>query len=250
MSNLSPANLTSHQMLSVGDNSVGPFTVNNINGANYNQNPAMLPSSKILIPPHASAGTKSNCAAAAGKFVRYKSLAGGNKISRKSNMKGGKKLSLNPANCKGDVNHRHHALGTYDNGPVPRPLEIKVGGKRRRHTMKKRKSMRKHKKHAKRHHKRSRKMHKKHKKHTRKHKRHHKKHSRKHKKHTRKHKRHSRRHHRRMRGGKVGGPQPFSNVPMTFGYSANLKHLKPSMSAIASPVPIKAYDNCGKVSRS
>ena len=249
MTSLSPANLTSHQMLSVSDNSVGPFTVDNINGANYNQNPTMLPSSKILIPPHASAGTKSNCAAAAGKFVSYKALAGGNKISRKSNMKGGKKLSLEPANCKGDVNHRHHALGTYDNGPVPRPLEIK-GGKRRRHTMKKRKSMRKHKKHAKRHHKRSRKMHKKHKKHTRKHKRHHKKHTRKHKKHTRKHKRHSRRHHRRMRGGKVGGPQPFSNVPMTFGYSANLKHLKPSMSAIASPVPIKAYDNCGKVSRS
>ncbi len=249
MSSLSPANLTSHQMLSVSDNSVGPFTVDNINGANYNQDPSMLPNNKILIPPHASAGTKSNCAAAAGKFVRYKSLAGGNKISCNSNMKGGKKLSLDPANCNGDVNHRHNALGTYDNSPVPRPLEIK-GGKRRRHTMKKRKSMRKHKKHAKRHHKRSRKMHKKHKKHTRKHKRHHKKHSRKHKKHTRKHKRHSRRHHRRMRGGKVGARQPFSNVPMTFGYSANLKHLKPSMSAIASPVPIKAYDNCGKVSRS
>ena len=135
MTSLSPANLTSHQMLSVSDNSVGPFTVDNNNGANYNQNPTMLPSSKILIPPHASAGTKSNCAAAAGKFVSYKALAGGNKISRKSNMKGGKKLSLEPANCKGEVNHRHHALGTYDNGPVPRPLEIK-GGKRRRHTMK------------------------------------------------------------------------------------------------------------------
>ena len=89
MSNLSPANLTSQQMLSVGENSVGPFTVDNINGANYNQNPTMLPSNKILIPPHASAGTKSNCSAAAGKFVQYKSLAGGNKISRKSNMNGG-----------------------------------------------------------------------------------------------------------------------------------------------------------------
>ena len=98
--------------------------------------------------------------------------------------------------------------------------------------------MRKHKKHAKRHHKRSRKMHKKHKKHTRKHKRHHKKHSRKHKKHTRKHKRHSRRHHRRMRGGKVGGPQPFSNVPMTFGYAANLKHLKPTCQQLPVLCPL------------
>ena len=244
MTSLSPANLTSHQMLSVSDNSVGPFTVNNINGANYNQNPAMLPSNKILIPPHASAGTKSNCAAAAGKFVRYKSLSGGNKISTNSKMKGGNKLSTAPQHCD-SANHRHAAFGTYNNGDVKRPLAIK-GGKRHRHTMKKRKSMRKHKKHAKRHHKRSRKMHKKHKKHTRKHKRHHKKHSRKHKKHTRKHKRHSRRHHRQMRGGK----QPFSNVPMSFGYSANLKHLKPSMSAIANPVPINSYDNCGKVSRS
>ena len=59
-------------------------------------------------------------------FVSYKALAGGNKISRKSNMKGGKKLSLEPANCKGDVNHRHHALGTYDNGPVPRPYKLRV----------------------------------------------------------------------------------------------------------------------------
>ena len=241
MSNLSPANLTSHQMLSVSDNSVGPFTVDNINGANYNQNPTMLPSNEILIPPHASAGTKSNCAAAAGKFVRYKSLIGGNKISRKSNMNGGMKLNAAPG---GDEPNPRHNAGprTYD--------PLKGGKKRRKHTMKKRKSMRKHKKHAKRHHKRSRKMHKKHKKHTRKHKKHHKKHSRKHKKHSRKHKKHSRRRHRRMRGGKVGGPQPFSNVPMSFGYSANLKHLKPSMSAIASPVPIKAYDNCGKVSRS
>ena len=41
MSSLSPANLTSHQMLSVSDNSVGPFTVDNINGANYNQDPSM-----------------------------------------------------------------------------------------------------------------------------------------------------------------------------------------------------------------
>ena len=237
MSNLSPANLTSQQMLSVSSNSVGPFTVKNISGANYNQDPTMLPSNKILIRQDAYAGTKSKTAAAEGKYISYKDLAKGNKISSKSNMIGGNKLSLDPANCKGGVNHRHHTFGTYPNGPVPRPLAL-VGGKRRRHTMRKRKSMRKHKKHAKRHHKRSRKMRRKHKKHTRKHKKHDKKHS-------RKHKRHSRR-HRRMRGGK----QPFSNVPMSFGYGANLELLRPSMSAIANPVPIKAYDNCSKVARS
>ena len=241
MLSLNPQSLTSTEMMPVGEYSVGPFTVKNVNSANYNQNPSMLPSNKILIRKNAYAGTKSNCAAAKGKFVPYKSMKGGNKISTNSKMNGGNKLSTAPEHCDG-ANHRHAAFGTYKH-----KLN---GGKRRKHTMKKRKSMRKHKKHAKRHHKRSRRMHKKHKKHTRKHKKHHKKHSRKHKKHTRKHKRHSRRHHRRMRGGKVGGPQPFSNVPMTFGYSANLRHLKPSMSAVASPVPIKAYDNCGKVARS
>ena len=245
MLSLNPQSLTSTEMMPVGEYSVGPFTVKNVNSANYNQNPSMLPSNKILIRKNAYAGTKSNCAAAKGKFVPYKSMKGGNnnKISPNSKMNGGMKLNAAPIKGGDEPNPRHHA--------GPRPYNPIAGGKKRRkHTMKKRKSMRKHKKHAKRHHKRSRRMHKKHKKHTRKHKKHHKKHSRKHKKHTRKHKRHSRRHRRHMRGGKVGGPQPFSNVPMTFGYSANLRHLKPSMSAVASPVPIKAYDNCGKVARS
>uniref|UniRef100_A0A6C0CRP4 Uncharacterized protein n=1 Tax=viral metagenome TaxID=1070528 RepID=A0A6C0CRP4_9ZZZZ len=234
---LSPAPLTQHQMLSIGENSVGPYTQANNSDVNFNQNPTTLPSNKILIKKNAYAGTKSNCAAAKGKYVKYQD---GNKIGGYNKMKGGNKLSLDPTQCKDPTNPRHNPdPSSYD--PV-----AKKGGKRRR-TMKKRKSMRKHKKHSKRHHKRSRKMHKKHKKHTRKHKKHHKKHSRKHKKHTRKHKKHSRRH--RMRGGKVGGPQPFSNVPISFGYSANLSHLKPSMSAVANPVPFKAYEACGKVSR-
>ena len=247
MSSLNPLPLTPFEMMPVGEYSAGPFTVANINSANYNQNPSMLPSNKILIRKGAYAGTKSNCAAAKGKFVPYKSMKGGNKnISRNDNMNGGMKLNAAPIKG-GDLisNPRHHAgHRTYD--------PLKGGKKRRKHTQKKRKSMRKHKKHAKRHHKRSRRMHKKH---SRKHKKHHKKHTRKHKKHhkkhSRKHKKHTRRHRRRsMKGGKVGGPQPFSNVPISFGYSANLSHLKPSMSAVANPVPFKAYEGCSKVSRS
>ena len=225
MSSLNPLPLTPFEMMPVGEYSAGPFTVANINSANYNQNPSMLPSNKILIRKGAYAGTKSNCAAAKGKFVPYKSMKGGNKnISRNDNMNGGMKLNAAPIKG-GDLisNPRHHAgHRTYD--------PLKGGKKRRKHTQKKRKSMRKHKKHAKRHHKRSRRMHK--------------KHSRKHKKHTRRHRRRS------MKGGKVGGPQPFSNVPISFGYSANLSHLKPSMSAVANPVPFKAYEGCSKVSRS
>ena len=225
MSSLNPLPLTPFEMMPVGEYSAGPFTVANINSANYNQNPSMLPSNKILIRKGAYAGTKSNCAAAKGKFVPYKSMKGGNKnISPNVNMNGGMKLNAAPIKG-GDLisNPRHHAgPRTYD--------PLKGGKKRRKHTQKKRKSMRKHKKHAKRHHKRSRRMHK--------------KHSRKHKKHTRRHRRRS------MKGGKVGGPQPFSNVPISFGYSANLSHLKPSMSAVANPVPFKAYEGCSKVSRS
>jgi hypothetical protein len=255
MSFLNPQPLTPPEMMPVGEYSAGPFTVANINSANYNQNPSMLPSNKILIQKGAYAGTKSNCAAAKGKFVPYKSMKGGNKnISPNDNMNGGMKLNAAPTHE--EANPRHNA--------DPKTYKLLGGGKKRRkHTMKKRKSMRKHKKHAKRHHKRSRRMHKKHsrkhkkhhKKHTRKHKKHHKKHTRKHKKHhkkhSRKHKKHTRRHRRRsMKGGKVGGPQPFSNVPISFGYSANLSHLKPSMSAVANPVPFKAYEGCSKVSRS
>ena len=230
---LSPANLSQHNQLSHGANSTGPYTVSS-SGPNYSSLPNTFSDSQILIPRKANAvaGTKSNCAAAAGKLIKY---GGKNNISSKSNMNGGSRLSQKP--CNNPANPRHNADPTsYDSGAVPRDLAVSkklFGGKRKRHTMKRRKHKRKHKKHTKKHKRRR------HKKHTKKHKR------RRHKKHTKKHKRRSR-HRRRMRGGKK---QAFSNVPMSFGYGANLKHLTPKMSAVANPVPIKAYDNCGKVSR-
>ena len=238
---LSPAPLTTHETLSVGTASTGPFTVSNIDGANYNQPPNMLPNDKILIRKDAYAGTKSNCTAAKGIFQSYKSMSGGNKISTNSNMKGGNKLDAAPTEGGQEPNPRHNT-----NPKSYNPLE---GGKRRR-TMK-RKAMRKSKRHSKRHHKRSRKMHRRRRQHTRKHKKMVKIMKRKHKKHTRKHKkrslRHKRRHSRRMRGGN----QPFSNQPLSASYSANLAHLKPSMSGIANPVPIKQNMlTCAKVPRS
>lgn len=228
-----PSELTPHQMKSVGENSVGPDAFANRDSINYNEAPNTFSESKILIPPHASAGTKSGPAAAKGKFVPYK---GGKNISLNTNMKDS--VSFDPSKDNG--NPRHHSVASAGSHKHP----MKKGGKRRR-TMKKRKMARKHKKRSKSHHKRSRKMHKKrsrkmHKKHARKTHR-----NRKHKKPTRKHKRHSRRH--RMRGGM---PQPFSNVPISFGYSMNTTRLSPKMSALANPIPIKAYDTCGKVSRS
>ena len=245
---LSPAPLTTHETLSVGTASTGPFTVSNIDGANYNQPPNMLPNDKILIRKDAYAGTKSNCTAAKGIFQSYKSMSGGNKISTNSNMKGGNKLDAAPTEGGQEPNPRHNTN--------PKPYNPLVGGKRRR-TMK-RKAMRKSKRHSKRHHKRSRKMHRRRRQHTRKHKkmvkimkRKHKKHTRKHKKRSLRHKkrslRHKRRHSRRMRGGN----QPFSNQPLSASYSANLAHLKPSMSGIANPVPIKQNMlTCAKVPRS
>lgn len=224
-----PSKLTAHQMKSVGENSVGPDALANRNSINYNLAPNTFSESKILIPPHASAGTKSGAAAAAGKFVSYK---GGKNISLNTNMNKDS-VSFDPSKDNG--NPRHHPVASAGSHKHP----MKRGGKRRR-TMKKRKMARKHKRHSKRHHKRSRKMHKKRAHKTRRH------HKRAHKKMTRKHKRHSRR-HRRMRGGM---PQPFSNVPISFGYSMNTARLSPKMSALANPIPIKAYENCGKVSRS
>ena len=244
MHTLNPSSLTPQQMKPVGDASTGPAAVINSDMVNYNENPTSFSDPRILIRKDAYAGTKSGCVAARGQFKPYK---GGNKISTNGKMKGGNMLTTAPDNCNTPAGAERHATGcsasSNAGSPAPRPHHpVKgphhKGGKRRR-TMKKRKMARKHKRHSKRHHKRSRKMHKKRGNKTRRH------HKRAHKKMTRRHKRHSRRH--RMRGGK---PQPFSNIPMSFGYSLNSTRLAPSMSALANPIPIKVYDNCGKVPRS
>ena len=40
-----------------------------------------------------------------------------------------------------------------------------------------------------------------------------------------------------------GSPQPYSNIPYTPGYSAGTQ-LPPNLSALANPVPYKAYNHC------
>ena len=48
---------------------------------------------------------------------------------------------------------------------------------------------------------------------------------------------------------KGGSPQPFSNEPLSFGYSFNGAPINPNDSALASPMPFKPYYACEKVAR-
>lgn len=52
---------------------------------------------------------------------------------------------------------------------------------------------------------------------------------------------------RKMNGG---APQPFSNEPISFGYSLNGSPINPNLSALANPMPYKAYYACENVPRS
>jgi hypothetical protein len=51
---------------------------------------------------------------------------------------------------------------------------------------------------------------------------------------------------RRMRGGSSG--IPFSNVPMSWGYSLG-QQLPDNLNALASPPPLTAYNNCTTIKR-
>jgi len=156
---------------------------------------------------------------AQGKFLPY------------NKMKGGSKLSTLVENKMSDVStpgpkSGHAHVGTYDNKPVARSTHI--GGRRKKSI--KRKSMKN--KTIKRHTM---------KRHTMKRK------SMKNKKHNRKikHNRNS----RRIRRHRGGNSQPFNNQPISFGYGFDGTKLSPSDSALASPMPIKSYSNCGIVKR-
>ena len=48
---------------------------------------------------------------------------------------------------------------------------------------------------------------------------------------------------------KGGSPQPFSNEPMSFGYSFDGSNVNASTSALASPMPFKSYFACENVPR-
>lgn len=48
---------------------------------------------------------------------------------------------------------------------------------------------------------------------------------------------------------KGGSPQPFSNQPMSFGYTFDNANINADSSALASPMPIKSYFSCDNVAR-
>ena len=51
---------------------------------------------------------------------------------------------------------------------------------------------------------------------------------------------------KKMKGGKS---QPFSNEPLSFGYSLDSKNISANTSALASPMPFKSYFACNNVPR-
>lgn len=224
----------------------------------------------VYVGSNTYGGTASNVQAAKGKFVR---LSGGRKIfARNNKMNGGTKLGMNLENISasvGTVGAGYPGL-TKVNYSADRPnqpankiasSDIKGGRRHRRRT--KNKQLRKMKK-TKRHNRktRARKSHK--------------------KRMTRKRlkmrggslvdgcgcnggssrkKHHSKRKSSKMKGAgscsshskgkkmKGGTPQPFSNKPMSFGYSLDGSSVNSSTSALASPMPFKSYFACENVSR-
>jgi hypothetical protein len=48
---------------------------------------------------------------------------------------------------------------------------------------------------------------------------------------------------------KGGSPQPFSNEPISFGYTFDNANINADTSALASPMPFKSYFACEKVAR-
>ena len=194
--------------------------------ANYTADPTLYPSSDAKVSGCGCAGTKSNIAAAKGKFVSYESQSGGGYCD----------------NCTGpigEITGPDSGYGTVTSNkpaPIPRPsglgagqsmtsiaetLAAMPGGGRK---------TRKHKKkHSKKHSKKSRKGGKKSRKHSKK--------SRKHSKKSRKSvKKHRTRKHR------GGQRQPFANVPLSFGYALG-GDLPGNKSALANPPPQHVYDH-------
>lgn len=55
--------------------------------------------------------------------------------------------------------------------------------------------------------------------------------------------------HNKGKKMKGGSPQPFSNEPMSFGYSFDNANINAETSALASPMPFKSYFACENVAR-
>lgn len=53
----------------------------------------------------------------------------------------------------------------------------------------------------------------------------------------------------KRRKSKMKGGNPFNNMPLSFGYGIDSSNILNNESMLATPIPIKPYFPCGKVSR-
>lgn len=226
---------------------------------NFEAVPNRFSNDLVYVGSNTYGGTNSNIQAANGKFVR---LAGGRKLfARNNKMNGGTNLGMDLKNTSTSVGtvgagHPGHTavghLATRPNQPANKVAPSALNGGKRRTKNKRTRKMKKTKRHNRK--TRGRKNHK--------------------KRNTQK--------RRKMRGGslvdgcgctgggsrkrytkggsscsshnkgkkmKGGSPQPFSNEPMSFGYSFDNANIDAETSALASPMPFKSYFACGNVAR-
>lgn len=206
----------------------------------------------VYVGSNTYGGTTSNVQAAKGQYVR---LSGGRKLfTRNNKMNGGTKLGMNLENTSasvgtigagypGHIEVDHSA--DRPNQPANKIASSDIKGGRRNRRRTKNKQLRKMKK-TKRNNRntRARKSHKK-----------------RGARMGRKIRDSKRRRSNKKKGAgsysshskgkkmKGGTPQPFSNKPMSFGYSFDGKNVNASTSALASPMPFKSYFACNNVQR-
>ena len=220
---------------------------------NYEFNPANYGNNVGAIPGHGCQGTCNSCDAADGKFVDTNKIqSGGDGYSATDEAPG---PIMGPAAGYSIIKPYHQDVTVRDtevpanfSGSALRGSPL-LGGKRKRMTKKSWGGKKKGFKHTK-------KVHKKHHKRTRMHKM-------KRSRYVRTHHRHStmwkhtggktKRHHKSKRhmkrgGSTIGGPQPYSNVPITFGQTFDTK-LGPNESALANPTPLLPYSRCETIAR-
>ena len=204
--------------------------------ANYTADPTRFASSDAKVSGRGCAGTKSNVAAADGEYVSYQK--GGNSSYDENPMGGGPVGDITGPNAgpgqfkvnSNTVTINDSAMGAGEGKSIEATLESMPGGGRKTRKTHSKKNSKKHStKHST---KRS-------KKHSKKHSTKRSKGGKKFKRATKHHKR-SRKNMRKQRGGKG---QPYSNVPISFGYSAG-GVLPGDLSALANPVPYNVYDHC------
>lgn len=196
-----------------GENSTGPLTTNT--QANYAFSPHKYASSFGKIAGIGNAGTRSNIQAAKGKYVPYVGTGGARLSLSQQHIQHPSKI-IGP-----NTGHPEHSsyVPSSQHRDLHHPFPNKVGGRRyksRRRLHKKNKLSKSRKQHRRNH------------------------------KSKRNHK--SRRNNKSRRLRKGGSGIPFSNVPMSWGYSLG-QQLPNNLNALASPPPMTAYNNCATIKR-